>query len=318
MRAAHEWFKACIQEERRSCARRVAQAEAKQEAMTQELQRLRLRIASDPRAASASASLAEEDSYLKMKEKLGKETAEKWRRVQEAHHERDQARKDAREAAEASERLQHENVLLRGEMARLQKRLGKLHARGVDAAEAREGPALGEDRSAGAGDGTDAEAHAADDDDEEEWFNLLLRQMDVDDERERRQDEDEDETEDGEPRWQPASHAERAAAASMASSQWSTVGWVGAQPAVAEAIAAALVHSLPRGSWPSAAKSADDHMLERALLRRMAEPGAAEAGSGGVGARGLREALNQGGAIEKLAIAIWPAVEKLAAARDAL
>ena len=32
------------------------------------------------------------------------------------------------------------------------------------------------------------------------------------------------------------------------------------------------MHSLPRGEWPSATKSDDDHALELALLRRMAEP----------------------------------------------
>ena len=279
----------------------------------QEVQRLRLRLASDTNSSSATAAMAEEDSYTKMKEKLGKETADKWRRVQEANRERDEARASAREATEASERLQHENVLLRGEMARLQKRLQRLRAK---AARGRESGDVTGDGSlavvAGVGDSSGPAAAAGQEEEEEEekeeWFQLLLRQVNVDDERE----EQEVYGESVEAGWQPPTKAEMAAA-SAASSQWSTVGFVASQPAVAEALAAAMMHTLPRGGWPSGAKSSDDHTLERALLRRMAEPGVE-----GGGRAGLRAALAEGDAVGKLVAAMWPAVEKLALVSDAL
>lgn len=269
-RAALEWYTARLAEEKRLFAQRLAQAESKKESAQQEVQRLRIKVAGSPRTSKDLQR--EEDAYGKMKEQLGKAGETTWRRVQEAGRERDAALSKVADASRENERLSHEAVLLRGELARAQRPAAATAA--FIAAMAKEAEAEGEGASAAAYSSSAAAAAAS--------SSSSLP-----------------------PNAQPPHRDD---------DPWTTVGWVASQPPVSEAIASALMSTLPRGGWPSAAKSVDDHVLERASLRRLAEQ-AEEADGGGVDGGGreqLLAALRRGGALEKLADALWPAIEALA------
>ena len=109
----------------------------------------------------------------------------------------------------------------------------------------------------------------------------------------------------------PRAASEPLATAAEASGPYTTVGWLAANPAVLEAVAQALMHTLPCGARPHAVKSADDHAVEKALL--VQEGNSFDARSGRAA---LAAALADGQVGARLADALWPAVERLAEEAD--
>ena len=95
--------------------------------------------------------------------------------------------------------------------------------------------------------------------------------------------------------------------AQAAEAEWTAVTWLSGVPGLHEAIAAALLHPLPRGSRPSTTKAIEDHRLEKAFLHGRAD----NADGDNDGEAAMLALLRDGKVIERLAHVLAPAAAAL-------